>query len=288
MRLGLLICGKLGMMTLENSYHENVISFVMTDRKSDKIISFCEHKAIPFFIGNPREGRCSIFLENKNVDVIASINYLYLIDNDIIKKAKKLAFNIHGSLLPKYRGRTPHVWAIINGEKYTGITAHAIDESCDTGDILIQKKININTEQTGNDILNIFLDEYIPIFQEVLEQLKQDKLNPIKQNIEEATYFGKRNPEDGHINWSWYKSRIYNWVRAQAYPYPGAFCFCEGEKIIIDKIKYSNKGFDSSIKNGTVLDVDSNGRAYIKTTNGVLALLEVRTKYKLLKGKLLE
>ena len=124
--LGVLCSGGLGFDTLVKIHKEYQIKFILTDEKSIEIIQFSKEQEIPLFIGNPRNGTGYQFIKNISVDVITSINYLFLIANDIISHPEKLIFNIHGSLLPKYRGRTPHVWAIINGEKKTGITAHLI------------------------------------------------------------------------------------------------------------------------------------------------------------------
>jgi len=130
-RLGLLVSGNLGSIALTNLESNHHVIFVMTDKNSVSIIDFCKHKKINYFLGNPRGGKCITFIQSFEIDVLVSVNYLFLIDKDLINFPKKLAFNIHGSLLPKYRGRTPHVWAIINNEKETGITAHRIDEGCD-------------------------------------------------------------------------------------------------------------------------------------------------------------
>ena len=288
MKIGLLISGKLGLKALEASIQKHKVGFVLTNKASSDIISFCENALIPFFIGNPRNGNCTDFLKEKKVDVIASINYLFLIEDDIISKAKKAAFNIHGSLLPKYRGRTPHVWAIINGESHTGITAHLIDKSCDTGDILFQKKIKIHKKYTGNDILNIFLEEYIPIYEKVLNQIEKGTLEIKSQDSQKATYYGKRTPQDGQINWNWQKNRIYNWVRAQSNPYPGAFCFYSGEKIVVDEVLFSEVGYDADLKNGTILKIDHTGMPHVKTPNGALKLSKLRTSFKFTKGEILE
>jgi methionyl-tRNA formyltransferase len=96
-------------------------------------------------------------------DLILSINYLFLLDEEMISKLP-LAINIHGSLLPKYRGRTPHVWSIINGETKTGVTAHIIDADCDTGDIVKQIVVPIEKDDTGATIL----EKYEKIYPELL------------------------------------------------------------------------------------------------------------------------
>src|SRR5690606_33504394 len=98
--------------------------------------------------------------------------YLFIIDKKIIDLATSIAFNIHGSLLPKYRGRTPHVWSIINNEKFTGITAHIIDEGCDTGDIIEQVKIKISKSDTGASLLEKYNLLYLPLIRSVLEKIQ--------------------------------------------------------------------------------------------------------------------
>ncbi len=275
MRIGLLISGKLGLIILNHAIDKYLIDFVITDAKSSEIVFKCEEKKIDTFIGNPRGGKCSNFINKRKIDVLASVNYLYIIEKELIELPRLLAFNIHGSLLPKYRGRTPHVWAIINNELETGITAHIINEECDKGEIIEQIKIGIEYNDTGADILKKFEGLYIPIFESVLEKVRENRLTKKVQNENSATFFGKRTSEDGLINWNWQKERIRNWVRAQAKPYPGAFTFYNNQKLIIDKIGFSDKGFHSDMPNGLI--IENNPNLYVKTPNGVVELLEVRT-----------
>lgn len=273
MRIGLLASGNLGFIVLEYMKSLYQIEFVMTDKKSNTIIDFCQNNNISYFLGNPRDRRAHSFYENKLIDLIVSVNYLFLVEKDIIELPTLLAFNIHGSLLPKYRGRTPHVWSIINNEKYTGITAHKIDEGCDTGDIIEQIRIEITDTDTGASILNKYAKQYIPLIESVIFKLKNDSVVYFKQNENEATYFGVRTPDDGKIDWNWQKERIYNWVRAQASPYPGAFSFYQNVKIIIDEVSFSNYGFNEQMPNGLIL---SEKPLLVKTSNGVIELTVVR------------
>lgn len=285
MTLGILCSGGLGEQTLEKLFENHVVNFVFTDLNSRGIIDFCKHNKLPVFIGNPRDGRAEDFIAEQECEILISINYLFLIEKDVINLGRELSFNIHGSLLPKYRGRTPHVWSIINGEKFTGITAHVIDEGCDTGDILEQIKIPIGEKDTGNDILHKYASKYLPLIEKILFNYKKGILKPKKQNSENATYFGKRVPTDGLINWNWQRQRVYNWIRAQAYPYPGAFTYYKGKKITIDEAEYSDFGFDYSIENGTVLSVSP---LLIKTPNGVLEIISYREEVELKKGEILK
>ena len=279
MKLAVLVSGGLGYDTLKKVHQNYNISCVFTDSKSETIIQYCEEKKLPCFKGNPRKGLGYSFIKSFAIDVLISINYLFLIEDDIINHPKKIAFNLHGSLLPKYRGRTPHVWAIINNEEKTGITAHQINTGCDTGAIINQVEIPISRNDTGATILEKYTDCYYPLVEKVLDQIESNELKLIEQDESEATYFGKRTPKDGGINWSWSKERIYNWVRAQANPYPGAFSFYKNEKVIIDKVSFSPHGYDFEDENGEVIAVSP--KVLIKTPNGILALESIRTEKKL-------
>jgi methionyl-tRNA formyltransferase len=274
MILGLLVSGDLGLEVLKKITHSYSVHFVMTDKKSFEIITYCRQIKIPIYAGNPRNPNASRFYSGFVIDVLISINYLFIIEENLIKLPKRIAFNIHGSLLPKYRGRTPHVWAIINNEKETGITAHLIDKDCDTGSILQQEKVEINFNDTGKSILDKYKLLYYPIITDVLNKISNNKLYLIEQDNTKATYFGKRTANDGQIDWNWHRERIRNWVRAQSFPYPGAFTFYENQKIVIDKVSFSDFGFTYNVENGTILQVEPD--IIIKTPNGSLQIDSLR------------
>lgn len=275
MNLALFVSGGLGLKVLNHlKKSKHSVQCVFTDSNSKGIIDTANENQLPIFTGNPRNERAIKFIDFYEIDIILSINYLFLIERSLFSKAK-LAVNIHGSLLPKYRGRTPHVWAIINNESKTGVTAHLIDEGCDTGDIVKQKEVIIDDTDTGADILEKFNMLYVPIVDEILSDFEQERIKPIPQNNKNATFFGKRTPDDGKINWGWQKERIRNWVRAQAYPYPGAFTYSEGidEKVIIDEVVFSDRGFNETDRNGLIVSLNP---ICVKTPNGVLELRNIR------------
>ncbi len=282
MKLGILTSGSLGRDTLEKIIQHYDVSFVLTDSNSISIIDLCKNHNIPFFKGNPRNGKAYQFIKHIQVDVLISINFLFLIKSDIIDHPKILSFNIHGSLLPKYRGRTPHVWSIINNEKNTGISAHIIDEGCDTGAILNQVIIPISQNDTGNDILNKYKSKYFSLIRDVLDKIESNKLTPMIQDERLATYYGVRKPEDGQINWNWHKERIRNWVRAQASPYPGAFSFVNSNKLTIDEVEEVSIGFNNLTENGIILETEPD--IIVKTANGALKLTRFREDIKISKG----
>lgn len=272
---GILSSGKLGALCTEQLINYQLIKFVFTDRLSKEIIDICTIHSIPIFIGNPRNGKASSFVKQFDIDVLLSINYLFIVEQDILKIPKKYAINFHGSLLPKYRGRTPHIWAIINNEKETGVTSHIISEKCDEGDIVYQEKIIIPDNATGASLLNEFNHRYPLIISKVISMIENNSIKFIKQDSSKATYFEKRTPDDGEINWNWQKERIYNWVRAQSRPYPGAFTFYNNNKIVIHNIKFSDFGFHQNDVNGKILD--NSDLIIVKTPNGAISLTEIES-----------
>lgn len=275
MKVSFLASGELGFITLKEIHPLVDLNFIATDSKSEHIIDYAHQNKIPVFVGNPRKGKLSAFSKDFKCEIALSVNYLFIIEKSTVELFK-FPINFHGSLLPKYRGRTPHVWAIINNEKQTGITAHLIDENCDTGNIVLQKKVEIEDNDTGHSILDKFKAIYPSLVKEVIELLNTGALKTFVQDNSKATYFEKRTAEDGEIDWNWQKERIYNWVRAQANPYPGAFTFYNNKKIIIDRVSYSDWGFHQNIPNGYILETSP--KIIIKTSNGAISLDNIRNE----------
>ncbi|MBO3115232.1 methionyl-tRNA formyltransferase [Winogradskyella sp. DF17] len=276
LNLGILCSGDLGLITLGQLTKTYTVQFVLTDRNSKGIIRFSEQNNIPVYAGNPRGGKGYNFIKQFVADVIISINYIFLIEEDIINHAEQLTFNLHGSLLPKYRGRTPHVWSIINGEKEAGITAHRIDSGCDTGDVIKQVRIPIGDEETGADILKKYKQSYYPLILSILQEVSEDGVKFTPQDEGLASYFGKRTPEDGEIDWSWNSEAIRNWVRAQAFPYPGAFTFMNGQKVVIDKVGIVKSIEQVGVNNGEV--VATTPVITVKTPDAYITLDVIRTE----------
>lgn len=271
MKITLMISGGLGARMLREIYPVHEVVAVFTDSGSEDILMQCKEKGIPFFTGNPRKGRATGFIRSASCETLLSVNYLFLVEEDVIGLASRIAVNVHGSLLPRYRGRTPHVWAIINGETSAGITAHQLTKEMDAGGILSQKEIPITSEMTGAELLSLYNEEYPYLIMALLDDLAKGDIEPTPQNEEEASYFPKRTPADGGLNWSWSKERIKNWVRAQAPPYPGAFCFHNNKEIKINRVSFSTCGFRHEQTNGTVL-MKRNETLTVKTPDGAVCL----------------
>lgn len=232
--------GKLGKdcmkAILEKGYQ---IKYVMTHRENEvnSVDTFAQSEGIEYSYVDARKNLRDLSeqIESISPDFLISVNYRYIIPKEIFALAN-FALNIHGSLLPKYRGRTPHVWSIINGETESGITCHLIEESVDTGDIISQKVIPIEPKDTGYSLLKKFESEYPILLIDSLEKLINGS-DLFKQGDKFASYYGKRTPDMGYIDFRKKASEVINFVRAQADPYPGAYYYLlDGKKIIINRM----------------------------------------------------
>ena len=140
---------------------------------------------------------------------------------------------------------------------------------------MLQKVIEINELSTGASLLKKYISLYPTMIDEVLKLLETNTLVLKAQNHTKATFFGKRTPDDGLINWNWHKERIKNWIRAQSNPYPGAFAFYEDQKIIIDEIAFSDAGFSDLDVNGKIIQIKP--ALIVKTPNGCIEVVKMRS-----------
>ncbi|MDD5483777.1 MAG: bifunctional UDP-4-amino-4-deoxy-L-arabinose formyltransferase/UDP-glucuronic acid oxidase ArnA [Kiritimatiellae bacterium] len=166
-------------------------------------------------------------------DVIFSFYYRQMVKQPILDIPPRGCFNLHGSLLPKYRGRCPVNWVLINGEKETGVTLHYMTPRPDDGDIVSQARVKIDGNDTARTLFGKMTLAAVKLLDEALPLISAGKAMRKKQNNSLATYFGGRRPEDGEIDWSKDADQISNLVRAVTKPYPGAFTFSGGRKIIV-------------------------------------------------------
>ncbi len=165
--------------------------------------------------------------------IIYSFYYRNLLPPGLLAVAPMGAYNLHGSLLPKYRGRAPVNWMLANGEREAGATLHHMVERADAGDIVAQRAIEITDDDTALTLYR----KIVPLGADLIRQyhpLIATGTAPRRaQDLSQGSYFGRRRPADGHIDWHWPARRIFNLVRAVTHPYPGAFGFLDGRKVYV-------------------------------------------------------
>jgi methionyl-tRNA formyltransferase len=165
--------------------------------------------------------------------VIYSFYYRYLIPESVLAMARLGAFNMHGSLLPAYRGRAPVNWMLVNGEREAGVTLHQMVARADAGDIVGQRAIAIDDSDNALTLYRKLVPLGVELINEMHPPIVAGKPPRRKMDISKGSYFGRRKPEDGRIDWRLPSRRIFNLVRAVTHPYPGAFCFAGGQKLLV-------------------------------------------------------
>ena len=169
-------------------------------------------------------------------DVMIVAGWYYMIPKKIRALAKYGAWGMHASLLPKYAGGAPLVWAMINGEKKTGVSLFRLSDGIDDGDIIFQKAFPIKFEDTIKEVYARATMAAKEILVKALKNIKNLRFKP--QDRSKLEIYPQRRPEDGEINLNQSFLEIYNFIRAQSFPYPGAFIKGkDGKKVIIDKVK---------------------------------------------------
>ena len=166
-------------------------------------------------------------------DFLFSCYYRHMLKPPLLALPTRGALNMHGSLLPKYRGRVPVNWVLVHGETETGMTLHYMEAKADRGDIVAQKRVPITPEDTAVTLFAKMTVAAEEILQETYPLLRTGQAPRVPQDHAGASYFGGRRPEDGHIQWTRPAQEIYNLVRAVTHPYPGAFTFLNGRKLFI-------------------------------------------------------
>jgi UDP-4-amino-4-deoxy-L-arabinose formyltransferase/UDP-glucuronic acid dehydrogenase (UDP-4-keto-hexauronic acid decarboxylating) len=166
-------------------------------------------------------------------DAIFSLYYRDMIKDTVLSLAKRGAVNLHGSYLPRYRGRAPVNWQILHGETQGGVTLHHMVKKADAGDIVHQEAFEIGPADTGRDVYEKMLPAAERVLRATAMLVLAGTAPRTLQMESKATYYGRRRPEDGRIEWRWAAEDVRNLVRAVTHPYPGAFTFAGTAKILV-------------------------------------------------------
>ncbi len=204
-------------------------------------------------------------------DFIFSFYYREMLKAPLLAIPKRGALNMHGSLLPKYRGRVPVNWAIIKGETQTGSTLHYMTEKPDNGDLVAWQAVPILPNDTALQVFQKVTVAAEIALNAILPDLIAGKVNAIKQDLSLGAYFGGRRAEDGVIDWSFSASVIHNLVRAVAPPYPGASTVLMGRPMRILQTLVTRCTVDKVAKPAFYI---KEGRAYAICGQGVLRVLD--------------
>ncbi len=211
-------------------------------------------------------------IANLNPDFLMVIAFGQVIPKAVLEAPEKGAINLHGSLLPKYRGPAPIQWAIINREKATGVTTMLIDEGLDTGDMLLSRNILIGDRETSGTLHDSLADVGAGLVLETLDKLADGSLAPVPQDEGQSTYAPLLKKQDGRIDWARPAKEIESFIRG-VNPWPGAFTFCDERRLKIYSAQYLD--METGADPGTVL-VGFPCELRVATGDGALVLEEIQ------------
>lgn len=262
-----------------NSKHEVVGVVCQSDKPNQRgnKIEFCDVKKYAlekglkiFQFDNVNDNASE--LQTLNADVIVTAAYGQILRENILTLCKYGVVNVHGSLLPKYRGASPIQYAILKGEKVTGVTIMKSDKGMDTGDIMLQKEIEILDEDNSETLFEKMSLLGSDAIVEALDKLETGEITYKKQNSQEATYTKLLKKENAFINYSLSAKRCNNKIRAY-FPNPVAKTMINGELFKIFSAKVIQENFEG--ENGEVLIADAKKGLIIKCAEGALEILEL-------------
>ena len=217
-----------------------------------------------------RDGEAYKVLKELNPDAIVVVAYGKILPKEILDLPKYGCINGHASLLPKLRGASPVQWAIVTGEKVTGVTTMLMDEGMDTGDILETAVIDIGDEETAEELFDRLSVISADLMISTLKKAQNNELSPKKQNHADATYAPIIKKEMAHLDFNKTADEICNAVRG-FYSWPCAYCFINGKRIKVIKAKKANL---TAQECGVV--IDSNNKLVISCKGGSVELITVQ------------
>ena len=219
------------------------------------VAQLCASKGIT--VHAPEDANHPLWIERiskLDPDYLFSFYYRNLLSEPLLATARKGAFNLHGSLLPSYRGRAPANWVLVNGETETGVTLHRMVKRADAGAILAQRAVSIERSDTALSLHGKLRQAATDLLRDTLPLLLQGKVTETPQDESKASVFGRRTPADGKLVWQKPAEELFNLVRAVTQPYPGAFCAVGEHKLIVWSAEVA-KGNEGQAP-GRVISVD--------------------------------
>ncbi len=186
-------------------------------------------------------------------DFILSFTFKHLVGEHVLSLAKRGAYNLHPSLLPQYRGRAPLNWQLLHGEPRVGMTLHRMVARADAGDIVAQQAIDVGPDDDVYAVTQRLLSVAPDMLVSALRDLFAGTARHQPQDIGTGSVFGGRKPDDGEIDWSRTARTVHNLVRAVAPPWPGAFTWLGGERLVVGRTRVINEAGQHG-QPGTVLD----------------------------------
>lgn len=213
-------------------------------------------------------------------DLICVMGWRQLIAPEVLTIPRLGSVAIHFSLLPEGRGFAPVNWALIRGLSRTGATLFHLDEGMDAGDIIAQVEVSIDLGDTAKDLNDRLTEASIAMFRDMLPRLVAGTAPRVPQEHSQASYYAKRIPEDGRVDWAKSALELYNNIRGLTHPYPGAFCYYGERRLYIWKASFLPDAPPWYGAIGQVIKFERGGSAWVMTGEGILQIDQVQVEEK--------
>jgi len=221
----------------------------------ESVAQTCQEHGLPCITpAHAQEASLLERVEAEQPDMIFSFYYRHMLPAALLALAPRGAYNLHGSLLPKYRGRVPANWAVLHGESETGVTLHEMVAKPDAGAIVAQVAVPILPDDTAYQVFGKLTVASEQALWTVLPALVAGTAPRWSNDLSQGSYFGGRTPEDGRIDWTQPAQTVYNLHRAVAPPYPGAWTMLHGQRLILQKARLSRQRWPDSPPGLMVVD----------------------------------
>ncbi|MDH2428002.1 methionyl-tRNA formyltransferase [Sphaerisporangium sp. TRM90804] len=270
---------------LLDSEHE--VRLVVTHPKSehayekiwdDSVAELAAENDVPVLLRQrPDDPELLLALQEAAPDIIVANNWRTWLPPEVFDLPPHGTLNVHDSLLPKYAGFSPLIWALINGEREVGVTAHRMDAELDAGDIVLQRSVPVGPADTATDLFHRTVDLIGPIVRDSLDLIASGRARWIPQDRSQASFFHKRSLEDSRIDWTWPAEDLERLVRALSDPYPNAFTYHRGERLRVVAASVSK-----SCYGGTP------GRVFIREGDGVVIVAGAQARDGRCRGLVIE
>ncbi|WP_336086938.1 methionyl-tRNA formyltransferase [Nocardia sp. SSK8] len=247
---------------------------------SDSVEELAREHGIPVHLTESADAETIDLVKRAEPDVIVVNSWYTWMPAELYNMPRYGTLNLHDSLLPKFTGFSPVLWALISGESEFGLTVHRMDEQLDTGDILVQHRLPIGPTATGTELVLAGMELIPGAVAEGLAALESGTAQWRPQDKTERTYFHKRSDRDSRIDWTWDAVDLERFVRALSEPYPRAYSYYRGERVEVLAAKISEACYGGT--NGRVI-VQEDGGAVVSGPNPVrgknrgLVITRVRT-----------
>ncbi len=200
----------------------------------DSLAARAEARGVPVhFPEDPKSPAFRELIASYAPDFLFSFYYRSMIPAEVLEIAPRGALNLHGSLLPRYRGRAPVNWVLVEGAGETGVSLHYMVAKPDAGDLVDQERVAIELADTAFTLYGKLETAAGRLLDRALPALAAGTAKPVPMDLSKGSYRGGRKPADGRIDWSWPAGRIYDLVRGVTHPYPGAFTTLRGAKLLV-------------------------------------------------------